>query len=116
MKGIQVLPDKIQFQDLELEQTSINLTEVQVVDYKVPLISKDQTTSGGTVTSDEIAKMANRSAESVATTVGGVTTDANGGITSMRGQRTTGTVYYIDGMRVTGSNGYWQQCIASIRH
>ena len=114
MKGIQVLPDKIQFQDLELEQTSINLTEVQVVDYKVPLISKDQTTSGGTVTSDEIAKMANRSAESVATTVGGVTTDANGGITSMRGQRTAGTVYYIDGMRVTGSNALPQSSIEQV--
>ena len=62
MKGIQILPDKIQFQDIDLEQTAVNLNEVQVVDYKVPLISKDQTTSGGTVTSDDIAKMANRSA------------------------------------------------------
>ena len=103
MKGIQILPDKIQFQDIDLEQTAVNLNEVQVVDYKVPLISKDQTTSGGTVTSDDIAKMANRSAEAVATTVGGVGTDANGGITSMRGQRSDGTVYFIDGMRVTGT-------------
>ncbi|MCK7461743.1 MAG: hypothetical protein MZU84_06620 [Sphingobacterium sp.] len=56
-----------------------------MVDYKVPLISKDQTVSGGTVTPEEISKMANKSAESVATTVGGVTTDANGDITSIRG-------------------------------
>ncbi len=114
MKGIQVIVDKITFQDLALEQTATNLQEVQVVDYKVPLISKDQTTSGGTVTSDEIAKMANRSAEAVATTVGGVTTDANGNITSMRGQRSSGTVYYIDGMRVTGSNSLPQSAIEQV--
>jgi len=30
MKGIQILPDKITFQDLELEQTATNLQEVQV--------------------------------------------------------------------------------------
>lgn len=114
MKGIQIIVDKITFQDLDLEQTATNLQEVQVVDYKVPLISKDQTTSGGTVTSDEIAKMANRSAEAVATTVGGVTTDANGNITSMRGQRSSGTVYYIDGMRVTGSNALPQSAIEQV--
>jgi outer membrane receptor protein involved in Fe transport len=114
MKGIQIIVDKITFQDLELEQTATNLQEVQVVDYKVPLISKDQTTSGGTVTSDEISKMANRSAEAVATTVGGVTTDANGNITSMRGQRSSGTVYYIDGMRVTGSNALPQSAIEQV--
>jgi len=58
--------------------------------------------------------MANRSAEAVATTVGGVTTDANGAITSMRGQRSTGTVYYIDGMRVTGSNALPQSAIEQV--
>ena len=114
MKGIQIIVDKITFQDLDLEQTATNLQEVQVVDYKVPLISKDQTTSGGTVTSDEIAKMANRSAEAVATTVGGVTTNANGDITSMRGARSSGTVYYIDGMRVTGSNALPQSAIEQV--
>ncbi|MCX6268756.1 MAG: carboxypeptidase-like regulatory domain-containing protein [Bacteroidetes bacterium] len=103
-RGIYVTPDKITFQNLELEASTTTLNEIEVVDYKVPLISKDQTTSGGTVTSEEISKMANKSASSVATTVGGVSTDANGNITSMRGQRSSGTVYFIDGMRVTGSN------------
>ena len=113
-KGIVVFADKITFQNVELEASTTTLNEIEVVDYKVPLISKDQTTSGGTVTGDEISKMANRSAQSVATTVGGVTTDANGNITSMRGQRTTGTVYYIDGMRVTGSNALPQSAIEQV--
>ena len=112
MKGIVILADKIQFQDVQLEVQTETLKEVEVVEYKVPLISKDQTTSVGTVTSEEIAKMANRSADAVATTVGGVGTDANGNITSLRGQRSSGTVYYIDGMRVIGSNALPQSAIA----
>ncbi len=113
-RGIYVSPDKITFQNLELEASTTTLNEIEVVDYKVPLISKDQTTSGGTVTSEEISKMANKSASAVATTVGGVSTDANGNITSMRGQRSTGTVYFIDGMRVTGSNALPQSAIEQV--
>ena len=113
-RGIVIMPDKITFQNLELEASTTTLNEIEVVDYKVPLISKDQTTSGGTVTSEEISKMANKSASAVATTVGGVTTDANGNITSMRGQRSSGTVYYIDGMRVTGSNSLPQSAIEQV--
>ena len=113
-RGIYVSPDKITFQNVELEASTTTLNEIEVVDYKVPLISKDQTTSGGTVTSEEISKMANKSASAVATTVGGVSTDANGNITSMRGQRSTGTVYFIDGMRVTGSNNLPQSAIEQV--
>jgi len=113
-KGVIIMPDKITFQDLQLEVSTTTLQEIEVVEYKVPLISKDQTTSGGTVTSEEISKMANKSASAVATTVGGVTTDANGGISSMRGARTSGTVYYIDGMRVTGSQALPQSAIEQV--
>jgi hypothetical protein len=113
-RGIYVSPDKITFQNLELEASTTTLNEIEVVDYKVPLISKDQTTSGGTVTSEEISKMANKSAAAVATTVGGVSTNANGEITSMRGQRASGTVYFIDGMRVTGSSSLPQSAIEQV--
>ena len=113
-RGIYVSPDKITFQNLELEASTTTLNEIEVVDYKVPLISKDQTTSGGTVTSEEISKMANKSAAAVATTVGGVSTDANGNITSMRGQRSSGSVYFIDGMRVTGSTALPQSSIEQV--
>lgn len=114
MKGVIILADKITFQNVELQAQTTNLQEVEVVEYKVPLISKDQTVSGGTVTSEEIAKMANKSADAVATTVGGVGTDANGNITSIRGQRSSGTVYYIDGMRVIGSNALPQSAIEQV--
>ncbi len=113
IKGIVINSDKITFQDLSMESTSVALGEVVVSDYRVPLISKDKTSTGGTMTSDEIAKMPNRSADAVATTVGGVFS-ADGERGSVRGQRTDGTVMYIDGIRVRGSNSLPQSAIEEV--
>lgn len=112
--GVVVKADQITFQDVELSVTAETLEAVEVVEYKVPLISKDKTTSGGTVTSEEIEKMPNRSASSIATTIGGVYSDADGGDISIRGQRDEGTVYYIDGMRVLGSGTLPEQSIEQV--
>ncbi|NCC73775.1 MAG: TonB-dependent receptor, partial [Sphingobacteriia bacterium] len=109
-----VRADQIAFQDIELKATAEVLETVEVVDYKVPLISKDQTTTGATLTSEEIEKMPNRSATSIATTVGGVYSDADGGSISIRGQREEGTVYYIDGMRVLGSTNMPESSIEQV--
>ncbi len=103
ISGLRITGGKITFQDFKLASSAEILEEVEVVSYKVPLISKDQTSSGGTVTADEIAKMPGRSAESVASTVGGVLTE-DGSVSSIRGSRADATVYYIDGMKVRGSN------------
>jgi outer membrane receptor protein involved in Fe transport len=102
VEGIIISSDKITFYDLKLVPTTQTLIEVEIVAYKVPLISKDQTTSGQTVTAEEIEKMPNRSADGVAATVGGVfSRDGERG--SVRGARADGTVTYIDGIKVTGS-------------
>jgi len=115
ISGIIVKNDQISFQDIELSVTAETLDVVEVVEYKVPLISKDKTTSGATVTSEEIQKMPNRSTNSIATTVGGVYADADGGNISIRGQRSSGTVYYIDGMRVLGSISLPESAIEQVQ-
>jgi hypothetical protein len=102
-KGVAIAADQIQFLDLEMESTAQVLNTFEVVDYKVPLISKDQTTSGASVTQEEIAKMPNRSANSIASTVGGVFS-ADGERGRVRGAREDATVMYIDGVRVRGSS------------
>lgn len=71
-KGLVIKSDKITFYDIPMEATTVNLENFIVRDYKVPMISKDKTSTGGTVTSECIAKMPNRSVEGVAATVGGV--------------------------------------------
>lgn len=102
-KGLKIMSGKITFQDFKISPSSQVLNEVEVKDYKVPLISKDQTSTGGSVTSEEIAKMPGRDAAAVATTVGGVYSE-RGEVGSIRGSRSEATVYYIDGVKVRGSS------------
>ena len=105
MKGVVIPGNKITFQDIKMSMQSEVLDAVEIVDYKVPLISKDQTSAGATITAEEIAKMPNRSAEAVAATVGGVFSQ-DGEVGNMRGARSEGTVYYIDGVRVMGGGSH----------
>jgi len=113
IRGVGIAADKITFYDIQMESTAQTLETFEVVDYKVPLISKDQTTSGGSVTSEQIAKMPNRNANSIATTVGGVfSRDGERG--RVRGARSDATVMYIDGIRVRGSSNLPAQAIEQV--
>jgi outer membrane receptor protein involved in Fe transport len=107
--------DQITFLDIQMEKTSQTLKEFVVKDYEVPLISKDQTATGGTMTSDEMSKMPGRSAESVAVTVGGVYQDMNGNMGGIRGSRSEGTAEYIDGVKVLGSTSLPQADIEEVQ-
>lgn len=113
IRGFIVRADKTESLDIEMESTTTELTAAVVKDYKVPLISKDNTVQGGTVTSEEIAKMPSRSAASVATSVGGVFT-RDGEVGSVRGQREEGNVMYIDGIKVRGSSSLPESAIEQV--
>jgi len=113
IRGVIVSADKITFHNIDMESTAQTLETFEVVDYKVPLISKDQTNTGGTVTSEEIAKMPNRNANSIASTVGGVFS-ADGERGRVRGARDDATVMYIDGIRVRGSSSLPAQAIEQV--
>jgi len=113
VKGVVIPGNQITFKDIEMTEQSEMLDVVEIVDYKVPLISKDQTSAGATITAEEIAKMPNRSAEAVAATVGGVFS-ADGEVGNMRGARSEGTVYYIDGVRVIGNTSVPQSAIDQV--
>lgn len=113
INGVVVKGSKITFQDFELESGEV-LNEVVIIDYEVPLIDKDGGASGGTVTRDEIAKMPGRSANDMAATVGGVSTDANGSVQSVRGSRSEDTYYYIDGIKVRGSTNLPKSAVQEV--
>jgi len=102
IKGVIINAGKIEFLDVKMSSSSVELVEVEVIEFKVPLITKDNTTSGATVTKEEIAKMPNRNANAIATTVGGVFSQ-DGERGSVRGARSEETVTYIDGVKVIGS-------------
>ncbi|MFO7862741.1 MAG: carboxypeptidase-like regulatory domain-containing protein [Salinivirgaceae bacterium] len=113
MSGVTVNVDQVRFLDIEVNSVSIQIDEIEIVEYKVPLIDKDNTQTGGTVASEDIAKMSGRSAESVAATVGGVYQE-DGEIKSVRGAREDATTYYIDGIKVRGSKGMPKSSIEEV--
>ena len=111
IRGIQINANQTRFFDLEMVTSAEQLDEVVIIDYIVPLIDKDKTVSGGTVTQEEIQKMPNRSVGAIAATIGGVfSRDGEAG--NIRGARTADTRYYIDGMPVIGSLSLPQSAIA----
>ncbi len=112
-QGIVIGADRIRIFDVELTATSEMLEEVEITTYVVPLIDKDKTVSGATVTAEEIAKMPNRSAEAVATTVGGVFSQ-DGERGSVRGARGDQTATFIDGVRVIGMTNIPQSAIEQV--
>ncbi len=113
VRGIVIPGNQITFYDIVMISQAIDLQTVEVIDYKIPLISKDQTASGASVTSEEIKKMPNRSAEAVAATVGGVFS-ADGERGNVRGARSDATAMYIDGVRVIGSSSVPQSAIEQV--
>ncbi|NND78021.1 MAG: TonB-dependent receptor plug domain-containing protein [Flavobacteriales bacterium] len=115
ISGVKINNNKITFLDMDMSSGSVDLEEVIITGYKVPLIDKDGGASGGTVTREDIAKMPGRSALSVATTVGGVSQAGTGGGVSIRGSRTSGTVYFIDGIKVRGSLNLPKSAIAEVQ-
>lgn len=113
VRGIVITGNQITFYDIVMVSASIDLQTVEVIDYKIPLISKDQTTSGASVTAEEIKKMPNRSADAVAATVGGVFS-ADGERGNVRGARSDATAVYIDGVRVIGNSSVPQSAIEQV--
>ena len=112
LKNIVIPANKITFYDIKMTSGAIKLDDVVVIDYEIPLISADNTSTGATITAEEIAKLPVRSAEGVASSVGGVFS-SDGEVGSIRGSR-EGAVYYIDGVKVIGSNNVPQGAIDQV--
>lgn len=101
--GVVIKENKITFLNMELAPSAVALEEVQIIQYKIPLINKDNTIQGATVTRDDIARMPNRSAHSPTVIVGGVYSKS-GEQGNVRGARCEGEVFYVDGTEVDDFN------------
>jgi len=111
--GVIVSSDRITFlDDLVLDKNDIE--EVVIVAYRVPLIDRNGGASGGTVTREDINRMPTRSAAGVASTIGGVNVDEGSGGISVRGSRSDGTYFYIDGIKVRGSSNLPKSAIEEV--
>ncbi len=99
---------------LNIEMTAgIQLEVMEKVEYTVPLIDPD-TKSGKTVDRETYLNMASKNINSVAATTAGIYQQDEGNALSVRGARSNGTAYYVDGMKVIGSTGVSQSSIEQI--
>jgi len=75
---------------------------IEIKEYKVPLIEIDNTTQGATVTAEKIRALPTKQVNAIAATSAGISSQ-DGGAISVRGSRSNETVYFLDGVRVTGN-------------
>ena len=118
IEGVKITSEQITFLDdiaLGKGKDVLDIEEVEVIAYKVPLINKDGGASGSTVTREDIAKLPVRSAAGVAGTVGGVNAQEGSGDISVRGSRSDATYFYIDGIKVRGSSNLPKSAIEEVK-
>lgn len=112
--GVVISSDRITFLDNLALGKGKDIEEVVIVAYKVPLIQRDGGPSGGVMTREDIARLPTRSAAGVASTIGGVNVNEGSGDISVRGSRSDGTYYYIDGIKVRGSSNLPKSAIEEV--
>ncbi|MCB0515006.1 MAG: carboxypeptidase-like regulatory domain-containing protein [Chitinophagales bacterium] len=100
--GVLVSTDKITYYDVVMEEGGINLDEIVIKEYTVPLFEADNTTSQSTVTKEDIANLPTRNVESIASNTAGVYQSDEGASLNIKGGRSESTEYIIDGIRVRG--------------
>jgi len=112
---VSVSSDKITRQNVKITQ-GVKLKEVDIIEYKKPLIEIDKTTTEQTMTREEIDKMAVRSVNDISKTTGnGVFSRDNGnGTLNVRGQRGGSNVTFIDGVKVIGSTSLPKSAIEEV--
>jgi outer membrane receptor protein involved in Fe transport len=103
INGIIVTSNKQAYVNPEMTSNAVQTGVVDVTDYKVPLIDRDETTTGGTITADEIKKLPTRNINSLVSTTAGVYQAEEGGALNIKGSRSDANEIYIDGVKVRGA-------------
>ncbi|MCW5923991.1 MAG: carboxypeptidase regulatory-like domain-containing protein [Saprospiraceae bacterium] len=101
VSGVRVLTNQITFLD-QVMSSNVVIEGVVITEFKVPLIEQDKTSGGQTLTSEQIRNLPTRSVNAIVATTAG-TTSVDGGEVNIKGSRSNATNYYIDGIRVYGS-------------
>lgn len=102
VEGVVIKAGKVNSLNIQLAK-GVTLKEMEVVDYKVPLIEQDNTTQGSTITSEQIRNLPNKGINAIAASTAGVSSGGENGAITIRGSRSTNTVYYLDGIPVSGN-------------
>ncbi|MEO6191308.1 MAG: carboxypeptidase regulatory-like domain-containing protein, partial [Saprospiraceae bacterium] len=98
--GVTLLSGKVAQLNIKIS-SGVDLEAVTIIEHKIPIIQLDKTTNDQTITAESIKNLGTRDINTIASTVSGVSSVDNGAIT-IRGSRSDGTVYFVDGVRITG--------------
>ncbi len=101
--GIVIKAGKTNKVDFDLSDDAVLLDlGIEIKEHRVPLIEIDNTTQGATVTAEKIRALPTKQINAIAATSAGISS-RDGGDISIRGSRSNETVYFLDGVRVTGN-------------
>ena len=102
VEGVLVSADKEVTLDMTMSP-GVDLEAVVVTGYAIPLVEQDNTTQGASLTSKDIANLPSKNINGIISQVAGAGSADEGDAISIRGSRSDGTYYYIDGIRVSGN-------------
>lgn len=91
--------------NFKMEPKDNALDVVVVKEYKVPLVDPDKPGGQRIITSEQLEKLPTRNTTSMVSTTGATYQAVEGGSISIGGARSSGTMYYVDGVQVYGSRG-----------
>ncbi len=106
--GILVSVDKITFVNLSIGK-GIEIKEFVVTEYKTPLIDIGNPATSINIDKEQIQQAPTRDVNSLASAGAGVFQKDEGGALNIRGSRSDGTAYYVDGIKVRGGVGLPQK-------
>ncbi|MFT6814154.1 MAG: outer membrane receptor protein involved in Fe transport [Sphingobacteriales bacterium] len=111
--GIIVNSERTTFVSPKMSE-GLELDAIEIVFYEVPLISRDNTTTGSTVSADEIKKIPTRNINSLAAQTGGVYSADEGEEVNVLGSRSDATLYIVDGIKIIGGQNIPQNSIEQL--
>ncbi|WP_218126980.1 TonB-dependent receptor [Catalinimonas alkaloidigena] len=101
VEGVIINFEKTRRLDIRLEQGTTTLEEV-TVEYQRPLVEADNTSTGATLTRDQIQKLPTRSLSAIITTAPAVYSNDDGGALNIKGNRSDANQVFINGIKVIG--------------
>ncbi len=101
-EGVIVKAGRNNVVNFSLSSEAILMSGIEIKAYKVPLIEFDISSHGTTVTAEKIRNLPTKSINDIAASAAGISSREGTDI-SIRGSRSNETVYFLDGVRVTGN-------------
>lgn len=102
VQNVILIGDKTQYLDIKLSSGTLELNTFTFVQFKKALFEKDQTTTTNTLTREQVARAPVKGVGYLAATSSGTYQGSNG--LSIAGGRSNGTVYYVDGVKISGTS------------